>query len=135
MIVIDASITVGWMLKDEITPAIEAALQRVIDEGAVAPAHWKLEVANSLRTAFRHHRIELSGRHALLSGLGQLNIQLDDETNINAWGSTVELSDRHGLTTYDAAYLELAVRRNLPLATLDGDLIAAARADGVEVLP
>jgi predicted nucleic acid-binding protein len=86
-----------------------------------------LEVANSLTVAVRRERVSQDFRDDVLKALQELNISVDSDTAANAWSA--------GLTVYDAAYLELAQRRRLPLATLDQDLAKAARAAGVEVLP
>ncbi len=77
-----------------------------------------------------------SGRRSqLLSSLAELPIEIDAETADHVWHATVDLAAKHSLTVYDATYLELAMRKRLPLATLDQDLMAAARAEGLTVLP
>lgn len=135
MIVVDASIALGWSFKDEVTPLIDAVFRQVVEDGAKAPAIWRLEVANSLRTALRKGRIDHDGRRILLNALLNLSIDVDPETSDHAWSSTLRLSDHHGLTVYDAAYLELAIRHGLPLATLDDQLRTAASEAGVAILP
>ena len=119
---------------DERTPAIEAVFDRVADRGAVVPSLWHLEVANSLTVAVRRKRISPAERADALSDLAQLDVSVDDETEQHAWRATAQLADLHGLSVYDAAYLELAQRKRLPLVTLDKALIRAAEAAGVEVL-
>ena len=84
--------------------------------------------------AIRRKRIDAAFRDNALTELGALAITVDAETDANAWAATLRLSKRFGLTVYDAAYLELAQRRKLPLATLDRALRAAARAAGMETL-
>lgn len=133
-IVIDASITLPWYFDDEVSPATEAVMDRVVAEGAVVPAHWKLEIANGFRTGLRRGRIVPSYRDASLSDLDAMPIEIDAETNLHAWHATLRLADRYDLTPYDAAYLELAQRRRLPLATLDKNLGRAATDAGVERL-
>ena len=98
----------------------------VADEGAVVPALWRLEVANSLTVAVRRGRIDLGFRRAALGDLGVPDITTDQRTDSSAWSETLNLADRFRLTVYDAAYLELAQRRGLPLATLDDELGTAA---------
>ena len=134
-IVIDASVTLPWYFQDEATASSEALLDKVVASGAVVPAHWKLEIANAFRTALRKGRIDRDYRDLSLQDLSELVILVDDETVRHAWGTTLALADKHSLTPYDAAYLELALRRNLPLATLDKALQAAAATERVEVLP
>ena len=133
--VIDSSVTLGWTLADERTEATATVLRIVASEGAVAPVIWPLEVANSLNMAVRRKRVTypISDRH--LADLAELTILLDEQTSANAWSKTLKLADAHGLTVYDATYLELALRRELPLATLDRALIAAAARVGVTTLP
>jgi predicted nucleic acid-binding protein len=82
----------------------------------------------------RRKRHDANFRDATLADLVQLPIQVDGDTDHQAWGETLRLVERHQLTLYDAAYLELALRRNLPLATLDDDLRGAARAEKVRLL-
>jgi predicted nucleic acid-binding protein len=133
-VVLDSSATLAWVHGDERTPAIEAVFDRVADRGAVVPSLWHLEVANSLTVAVRRKRISPAERADALSDLAQLDVSVDDETEQHAWRATAQLADLHGLSVYDAVYLELAQRKRLPLVTLDKALIRAAEAAGVEVL-
>jgi predicted nucleic acid-binding protein len=94
---------------------------------------WRLEVGNSLTVAVRRGRIDVDFRRAALADLALLDIAIDQSTDSDAWGETL-LADRFRLTLYDAAYLELARRRVLPLATLDGALCSAAMGLGVGML-
>jgi predicted nucleic acid-binding protein len=93
-----------------------------------------LEVANVLEMGVRRKRHDGDFRDATLADLAQLPVQVDGETDNQAWGATLRLAERHQLTLYDAAYLELALRRVLPLATLDKDLRRAASAENVRRL-
>ncbi|HYC06162.1 MAG TPA: type II toxin-antitoxin system VapC family toxin [Azospirillaceae bacterium] len=134
MMVLDASMALSWLLDDEAN-AVGATLQTMVrDNGAVVPGHWHLEVANSLSTAVRRRRITNEQRRAALDVLSALPLTVDPETSARAWTDTLALADRFGLTLYDAAYLELAARRKLPLATLDGELRQAAAGSGVPLL-
>jgi len=112
----------------------EYAAEAVAEHGAVVPALWRLEIANSLTVAARRGRIDGEFRRAALGDLAMLEITTDPHTGANAWGQTLQLADQCGLTVYDAAYLELALRRRLPLATLDEKLRAGATGCGVELL-
>jgi len=132
--VVDSSIALTWCFEDEATQAADALLVRLTNEGAHAPSLWPLEVLNVLVMAQRRGRITSEARQDRLALLHALPITLDTETAEQAWTITNRLAERHGLTLYDAAYLELAQRFGLPLATLDTDLRAAANAVGVPLL-
>jgi predicted nucleic acid-binding protein len=133
-VVIDASLTVAWYFEDESTPEIDGLLDRVADTGAVVPAHWHLEVANAFQTAIRRRRIDAVYRDESLAELAVMPITIDDDTSSYAWSTTLRLAEQYSLTLYDAAYLELARRHSLPLATLDRDLRGAAQKLDIEVL-
>ena len=124
----------AWYFEDESTPATDELLDRVADTGALVPAMWRLEVANAFQTAVRRQRIDAVYRDASLAELALMPITIDADTNTYAWSATLRLAERFSLTVYDAAYLELAQRRSLPLATLDRDLRAAAPALNIELL-
>lgn len=130
-LVLDSSITLAWIYSDETTEAIRRLFDTVAEDGAVVPQLWRLEVANSLTVAVRRNRIDADFRRAALADLALLNIRIDPDTDTHAWTKTLDLADCFRLTVYDAAYLELAQRRTLPLATLDEDLSAAAAALGL----
>jgi predicted nucleic acid-binding protein len=133
-LVLDASITLAWIYADETTDAIVQAFDRLRAEGAWVPALWRWEVANVLQTNVRRGRHGGDFRDEGLAALTLFPIEIDLEAERQAWAEPVVLAERHGLTVYDAAYLELALRRGLPLATLDRELGSAAKAEGVEVL-
>ena len=133
-LVLDSSATLAWILGEETTEAIRQVFETVAFEGAVVPALWRLEVANSLTMAVRKRRIHLDFRRAALADLALLDIKIDAQTDYYAWADTLNLADEFHLTIYDAAYLELARRRMLPLATLDQALQTAAAAVGVKVV-
>jgi predicted nucleic acid-binding protein len=132
--VLDNSIALAWCFEDEQTRPIMNLLDRVTETGAYAPALWPLEALNGLLAAERKRRIQSGLRRRYTEFLHDLPIRIDTETADNAWTTTVELAQRLRLSVYDAAYLELALRRELPLATLDQDLAKAARASGTAVL-
>jgi predicted nucleic acid-binding protein len=133
-VVLDGSFALAWCFDDERTPAVEALLMQVADNGAVVPAIWRLEVANGLRSGIRRGRLDAATRDSLLADMALMDIAADDETDRYAWTTTVALSERYGLTPYDASYLELAQRLNLPLATLDAALRKAAQAAHVALV-
>ena len=130
-VVIDSSFTLTWFFEDERTDATLALLDRVQQSGAVVPSLWRLEVANALQMGIRRGRIDAAYRDASLLDLSALDITVDADGADFAWSTTLRLADRFRLTLYDAAYLELAQRLGLPLATLDQALRVAAA--GVDV--
>ena len=130
--VLDCSAALPWVFGDEASPAADALLDRLVQgERAWVPALWHLELGNVLLGAKRHGRIDQAGIEGFLSRLAVYDIAVDDQTMERAWQKTLDLTLQHSLSNYDAAYLELALRRGLPLASLDRELIAAARACGV----
>ncbi len=133
-VVLDSSAALAWIYGDEINDAVLKVFDIIAEEGALVPALWHLEIANSLTVAVRRGRISVEVRDAALIDLGLLDIVLDLYTHAQAWASTLALADRFRLTLYDAAYLELAQRTSLPLASLDAELGSAARALGVPLL-
>jgi predicted nucleic acid-binding protein len=133
--VLDASVTMAWCFADEASAATWAILARLEREGAAVPSLCPLEVGNILTKAERRQRTTPARISRFLVRLGTLPIRIDDETTSRAWRETLALARTEGLTTYDAAYLELALRRGLPLATRDGELRQAAARNGVGLLP
>jgi predicted nucleic acid-binding protein len=130
-IVIDASVALAWCFPEETTADSDRLLDIVAQDGAVAPAHWRLEVANILVLALAKGRIAQDRADASLRLLGGLQIAIDPETGDRAWTESWSLAQKHKLTIYDAAYLELAQRAGARLATFDGELRAAAKKSGV----
>jgi predicted nucleic acid-binding protein len=133
-LVLDCSITLAWVYSDETTEPVRRVFELLRPSGAWVPGLWRLEVANVLEMGVRRKRHDAAFRDATLADLAQLPIQVDAETDQHAWGATLHLAERHQLTLYDAAYLELALRRDLPLATLDEDLRQAANTEKVRLL-
>lgn len=133
-LVVDSSVALSWCFEDERTAVTTALLYRVVDAGGLVPSLWRLEVANGLQAAVRRGRIDAAYRDASIADLRALAIDVDKETDRKAWSETLQLADRFRLTPYDAAYLELAQRQQLPLASLDNELRAAAESLGVPLL-
>jgi len=132
--VIDCSIAMAWLFNDEATPKTAALLSRLATETALVPAWWFIEITNVLAMAERKGRITPAQSDAFVADLGKLGIERDDEAPDRAFTFLLMLCRRHRLTSYDAIYLDLAVRRNLPLATLDEDLRKSAKKLGVRLL-
>jgi predicted nucleic acid-binding protein len=132
-LVIDSSAALSWCFEDEASPESDALLEQVRDQGAVVPGLWHLEVANVLLQAERRGRITTADVTMRLELIADLPIATDNETTARAWREILALARAEGLTTYDATYLELAIRRGFPLMTKDAALIAAAGRSGVAI--
>ncbi len=124
----------AWLFDDQATPATEAVLNRLANQTALVPALWFLEITNVLALAERKGRITQAQSDAFISDLGKLIIERDDEAADRAFTHLLTLCRTRRLTSYDAIYLDLAVRRNLPLATLDEQLRKTATKLGVRLL-
>jgi predicted nucleic acid-binding protein len=133
--VIDSSVGFAWIHPAQATLETERLLES-IEAGAtvVVPDLWFLEVANGLLVLQRRKKITAADRKSALETLLALNLTVDADGGKAAFNETSDLAEMHGLTIYDAAYLELALRRKLPLASRDHSLVAAARNSGVKVL-
>jgi predicted nucleic acid-binding protein len=132
-LVLDASVAFAFVAPDEDDP-LQSTTKLLESEGAIVPVSWRLEIANALLLAQRRGRIDGAFRSRALSELGDMPISIDGETNQHAWEHTITLAERYNLSTYDSAYLELALRLSLPLATLDEELRASARRARVPLL-
>ena len=130
--VLDASVTLAWCFEDETTPETDALLNRLAEDAAITPTLWELEVVNVLLLAERRGRITESQAARFVALLTQLPIHVDSAGA--DMGAVLAAGRHHGLTAYDAAYLVLAEREGIPLATLDAKVRAAAQAAGVSVL-
>jgi predicted nucleic acid-binding protein len=133
-LVLDSSAALAWIYDDEATEPIRRVFTEVAEQGAFVPSLWRLEIANSLTVAVRRGRIDHEFRRAALADLGDLDIIVDAQTDSRAWNAALELADRFLLTLSDAAYVELAQRRALPLATLDRDMQRAGAQLGLSLL-
>lgn len=132
--VLDCSAVLPWVFGDEASDATDLLLEDIVrGEEAWVPSIWHLEVGNVLLGAMRKRRIDQAGVEAFVSQLRNLGIAVDAETSVRAWDKTLDLAQQHALSAYDAAYLELALRRGCPVATLDKALSAACRAAGVKL--
>ena len=130
-IVLDNSIVMSWSLADEADPVAERAMQRVVGEGAVVPGIWWYELRNAFVVNERRGRLDAADTGAILTDLSELRITLDSDHDD---GALLALARQHGLSIYDAAYLEVALRRELPLATLDQQLRQAAATRAVTLV-
>jgi len=126
--VLDASITACWAFQDEDHPDASLTFDRMRAEEGVVPGLWWFEVRNILIVNERRRRITEPDTSAFLLSLSRLRIRVDRVPDENG---VLRLARAHRLSVYDAAYLELAQREGLPLATLDTDLQKAAVCEGV----
>lgn len=126
--VLDNSVVAGWFLEDQTTPYTDAIAARLEEDRAVVPALWQLEFANVLRTACKRNRIAAAQAQQVIEQICSLPIEIDTDTPGPA--ELLALALRYDLSSYDAAYLELALRLQLPIATKDAALRQAATAAG-----
>lgn len=132
--VIDASYALSWVLPNESSAAAERFLRGLPSDAALwVPSLWWHEVANALLVAERRERISESGSLGALEVFRSMGLETDPAAGPEMLWRLRTLGKEYGLSAYDAAYLELAARRQLPLATLDGALADAARKAGVRV--
>ena len=129
--VLDAAVALSWCFPDEADEYTQRILEMQKSGGAVVPTIWPLEIANALVVAERKTRIEASEAGQFIALLLELGLRVDAATSTQALGEIRALARAHGLSAYDAAYLELAIREGLPLATSDDALKRAARKTGV----
>ena len=134
--VLDCSVTMAWLFQDEASPNTDQLLKELRnDSNALVPNLWRLELGNTLTQAERRGRITAAQLTTTLELVRNLPITTDAETDNRAFREILNLARTTSLTTYDASYLELAMRHGVPLATLDKALIRAARGVAVETLP
>jgi len=123
----------AWVFADEATPETDRLRESLIGGRAFVPALWPIEVGNVLWVATSRGRITRDEWTRVRSGLKALPVEIEPVSAGRVWEAVLMLADEHGLSVYDAMYLELALRMQLPLATLDRKLAAAATAAGIAV--
>ena len=129
--VLDCSITMTWCFADEATSSTDTLLESLVDVQAIVPGIWPLEVANVLLVAEKRGRLTEVDASRFLSLVQTLPVTVDGATSQRALRETLSLAREQNLSSYDAAYLDLAIREGIPLATLDEGLRAAATQIGV----
>jgi predicted nucleic acid-binding protein len=134
-LVLDASVALAWCFEDE-TNAYSELILDIVGAGAQShvPAIWPFEVANALLVAERRKRITTAQVTALLERIAKLAIVVEPISAGRAFSPILAVARQLQLTEYDAAYLELALREALPIATLDTKLRRAAHSAGVELV-
>jgi predicted nucleic acid-binding protein len=133
-IVMDASVAVRMIGNEEVPATLTELVKTIGRYDIVVPALWRWEVANGIQVMLRVRPDRHTDIRDNLLDFSRFALEIDEPATQYAWTSTLAIASRTGLTVYDAAYLELALRRGLPLATLDDPLAEAARAEGVEVI-
>lgn len=131
--VLDCSVAMSWVFPDEATEDTDQLRESLVAGRAFVPALWPIEVANVLLVATRRRRIDRDEWPRITRNLGALPIVIDSVSTSRIWDEVLDVASAHRLSAYDAMYLELAIRMQLPLATLDRALAAAGRVAGVEV--
>lgn len=137
--VLDNSIAMRWLLNDRDQDTQDYArnvLKLLVDGGsAIVPNLWALEAANVIAKQVKRGNVTQTDASQFISLLAELDIQPDSDTHDHALGDTLGLAQQYGLSSYDASYLELALRKRLQVATVDQDLAEAVRkAGGLQVL-
>jgi predicted nucleic acid-binding protein len=134
--VLDASTVLTWCFPDEEAQKAQEISERIAAGGTVVvPAFWRHEILNTLLVGERRKRITPALTQTFIEDLNRLPVNVDDQTTASVvFQTTQSLCRKHGLTAYDAAYLEIAVRNRYPLATVDEDLKKATIAEGVLLL-
>lgn len=133
LFVLDTSVALSWAFEDEVSPYTEEVLNSLTRGKAIVPSIWPLEVSNALVVAERRKRLKEAETTRFLTLLFHLPIIVEAEPLTRVFNGIVQLARRYGLSTYDAAYLDLAMRLGLPLATQDEDLRQATSFCGVTV--
>ena len=131
--VLDASVALAWCLEDEADDYGDRVLDALVESEAVVPTLWPIEVVNALATATRKDRMRSEDADEAQTLLRALPIVVEPFERTQVFEEVAKLVDTHGLSAYDACYLELARRHGIPLATLDGALRVAAEAEGVGI--
>ncbi|MBF0153022.1 MAG: type II toxin-antitoxin system VapC family toxin [Magnetococcales bacterium] len=129
--VLDNSVSMAWLFSDQGGVYVETVMESFLEKEAIVPGVWPLEVANILSRAERHKIIQKADSARFVALLDSLPIQVIQESSQRIFANILDLSRTHGLTSYDASYLDLAMRQGIPLATLDKKLRKAAHQAGV----
>lgn len=132
--VMDCSVALSWYFADEISVRTQALRDRLVDESIHVPNLWPIEITNVVLAALRRNRITDDELPDLLGDLRELPDEIDRETDSMVWEASFQLATQFNLSIYDATYLELAGRKQLPLATLDKALARACQEANINVL-
>lgn len=132
--VVDASVIFSWQFPDEDSDLVSQVVEMFIEQTAWVPAHWHAEIANGFAIAVRRNRLTRDYREGALQRICDLPIRTDHDSTPALWNETQIICDDYQLSAYDAAYLEVAQRRRIPLATLDKSMARAAGALGISLI-
>ncbi len=132
--VLDNSVVMAWCFEDEDTEYADRVLELLDADTAITPSIWPLEIANAILMSERRGRLSAAGAARFTELVSGLTVTVERTALLRALGAVMEVGRTHSLTSYDAAYLELAMRRGLPLATLDNRLADAARQADVTLI-
>ena len=133
--VLDSSVAMAWVLPDEANSTLDPLFDRLTHDVAVVPPVWPLEIANVLLVAVKRGRLTAKDVRQLVTELRALPLEIDSTSTERALSETLALAQKYHLTSYDASYLELAKRREIPLATLDVKLRQACLSAKITFLP
>jgi predicted nucleic acid-binding protein len=133
--VLDSSVALAWVLPDEANPTLDHLCDRLTNDVGLVPPVWPLEIGNVLLVAIKRGRLTVRDVHQLITELRALPLEIDAASTDRAFEETLAIAQKYDLTTYDASYLELAKRREIPLASLDTKLRKACLSAKITLLP
>ena len=132
--VVDNSVVMSWCFEDENCGYADAVLESLEEFTAIVPSIWPLEVCNVLLVAERNKRLGANDSSQFIALLSELPIMVEQEPPSRMFNEIFTLAQKFGLSTYDASYLDLAIKRGVPIATLDNRLLSAAKQNNVSVM-
>jgi predicted nucleic acid-binding protein len=135
LIVLDASLVIAWLATEELPAAGSGVYEALPLNVVLVPSHWPLEISNALRSRMRAGRMAIGDFHAVMDRLDQLSIELQPPIELDEIGPLAHFALTQDLTTYDAAYVQLAFRSKVPLATLDRAMRVVATRLDIPLLP
>jgi predicted nucleic acid-binding protein len=135
LIVLDASLVIAWLLTEDLPVTGSGFYESLPSHPLLVPSHWPLEVSNVLRTQMRAGRLSVADLHTIMDRFDLLSIQIEPPFNLDEIGPLAAFAVANELTTYDASYVQLALRLHAPLATLDRAMRRAAVALDIALLP
>lgn len=135
MIVLDASLVVAWLAMEELPAPRHEIYRSLPDHLLLVPSHWPFEVSNALRSRMKARMLSIGDFHSIMERLDQLSIEIQTPPDLDEIGPLAQFALTHDLTTYDAAYVQLAYQRGVPLATHDGAMRTSAAKLNIPLLP
>ncbi|MEW6451235.1 MAG: type II toxin-antitoxin system VapC family toxin [Pseudomonadota bacterium] len=135
MIVLDASLMAAWLLGEQTYAEATGLGTNLADAPVIVPSHWPIEISNTLRTHLKSGHLSIANFHVIMDRLDLVTIRVEPAIDLDEIGPLAQFSVTHNLTTYDAAYVQLAVQHEATLATLDRAMRAAAMKLNIPLLP